>query len=82
MRLPNQSAGFDRSFGAQSVLINRQGLMPQQMILQSGVVSAQLAVQRAATGSAMDGLGLAATASCKCPCCIEVAGHLVCCSAK
>jgi hypothetical protein len=23
---------------------------------------------------------LQATASCKCPCCIEVAGHLVCCS--
>ncbi len=58
MKLPNQSGGFSRSFGTQSVLSWKgTGIVPSAFI------------QRAAGGGAREAGGV----SCHCPCCIITA---------
>ena len=69
MRLPNQSAGVVRT------ATYRRGLQ------RGDVVPARAAFLRETGGVSpfVGGLAVFAIVGCKCPCCIEIAGHLVCC---
>jgi hypothetical protein len=74
MLLPKQSAGVIRRIAGTGV---RAGVIGAERLslVHGGVLTAP---RVESTGIEPQRIA-EATASCKCPCCIEVAGHLVCC---